>query len=272
MTPDELLERARSVGLKAVVGLRSAPQPYVATSEMCPIILVEEGVFIGIARPEFRSEGYRPPSMRIDTRKSRKADETRVDTFLRTAARLQAREAAVAGHEDPHVLYPPWSFRADGLALAMAAAAGIDLAECTRPATWRRTVEPYNGHLATPSSTWDWARETTYVRGDRAGREGTPTDAELRGDRLVMSLLNPGGGAYLREETARTILHIEETLPETMMVALAGRPVGDVLDVACDHRIVRAHRDDAGTALIVRGPGAPVQAAPDGVDTWWLNV
>lgn len=142
-------------------------------------------------------------------------------------------------------------------------------------------VHRFLGTLSNIAQVWDFARETHYVTGATASNAepgtGRVTNVELKGQRLVMRILNPKSlPVFLREEPRGMELYVPGDMPDTMMTALKGRTVREVVGIDSDHVIMKAEPGGNGaenmTVLKVRGRRIAVAPAPADVDTWWLDT
>lgn len=250
-----------------------------AGPDLCRILIQGDGI-VHMTRGPFRSEGHlgRKVTLHADPTPT---EMRKLRQFLADIGRMQAREHAVEGRPGEYSPYPAWTFTVDSLAAEIARMDGIDLAECTRPATWRRIEERFLGTLSNIAQVWDFARETHYVTGATASNAepgtGRVTNVELKGQRLVMRILNPKSlPVFLREEPRGMELYVPGDMPDTMMTALKGRTVREVVGIDSDHVIMKAEPGGNGaenmTVLKVRGRRIAVAPAPADVDTWWLDT
>ena len=270
---------ARSLDATVELTRGGHPRDERAGPDLCRLSVQGDGV-VELARGPFRSEGYTGRKVSLHAEPTA-AEMRRLREFLAEIGRLQAREIAVEGRPAEHSPYPAWSFTVDALAAEVARADGIDLASCTRPATWMRTVERRQGALANVAQAWDWSREMHHVRGAVAANAepgmGRVTNAELKGQRLVMRILNPKHSpVFLREEPRGMEVYVPGGMPDTMMAALKGRTVREVVGIDSDHVVTSAVPGGNGaegmTVLRVKGRRVAVETPPADIDAWWLDA
>jgi len=269
--------RAGEIGaaIRCVTHMQPQDRPIGGLVGECAVLVEPNGDGLAAMRHDFRAEGMSPRRVKVD---AGKAGLGRLDDFLGRIARLQARERAIVGHGVADVVYPSWAFSADALALEIAGADGVDLAQCSKPAKQSRVFERQFGRVATPEEAWQWSRTnhavSSYSDQNRpGGLRGF--EAEMKGDRLAMRVLSPAGrNVTLREEPGGTWLVLwSTTLPDTVLMGLKGRRLSQVVEGLGDgHEIVKAENREDAAWLKVRGPRVPLAPAPEGIDMGWMEL
>lgn len=268
--------RARSLGAKIYCtsrttgNLRGESAPHI-----CNVLVEFKDDDILLVRHGLRSEGRSPKRAKIVPGAR---GEATLDLFLKNIADLQAREVAIANHGIDNIVYPPWAFSVDALVLEIAKQDGIDLVLCSKPAVHPRTYTMQNGRLATAEEAWQWSRTTHAVRGHHGNADpgsGRSLDVEMKGSPLIARVLTPRSRPItLREEPRGTWLLLPGIqLPDTVLGALKGRSVNEIVEgLGSDHTIISAESRENQPWLKIKGPRVPLVAAPEGVETEWLDL
>lgn len=278
MNATTITQRARDLGasirLIGPFGRTHAPEGGV--TETCPVGVEERPDGMVVMRPHFHSEGYggRRATIGRGTTGTR-----RLDDFLDEIARDQARWRAIRGHATAHCPYPAWSFSVDALAMEMAKRDGIDLTTAARPRQREHTSERSCNPMATPVQAWDRAREASRIKaaepdGAMQGH-GRAVIADMKGARLAIRLMVPQrrDSITFLEGPAGCHVHLGQALPDTVVAAMKGRRVSEIVEGLGDtHVVTSARRKDDHIELAVKGPRVPLATAPDDVDTGWMDL
>lgn len=182
--------------------------------------------------------------------------EILLESYIRRAIRAAKRDRAILDHPGTCEHFP-WTHTIHAVVKSWLENAGLDLG-AQGESIYMKTLDPH------PASIGEWYFIDGYAV--CAGVQNEGRDARV-----------------FSNQTDRTVrMEVQSHLPETAILALAGKPLGDVVESPFVHgnediRIRQARR-------IVRPSGAtvlslmldprevPMAPAPDGFDTSWMNL